>query len=65
MGKIREDFNAFKEQQSKLNQNLIERLNSLEVQTRRSNEKTNAIPLIVQKNTILGKLISLNDRLKR
>jgi hypothetical protein len=50
MGKIREDFNAFKEQQSKLNQNLIERLNSLEVQTRRSNEKTNAIPLIVQKN---------------
>jgi hypothetical protein len=65
MGKIREDLNAFKEQQRELNQDLIERLNSLEVQTKRSNENTEAISTIVQIKNILEKLISFDDRLKR
>jgi hypothetical protein len=65
MGKIREDLNAFKEQQRELNQDLIERLNSLKVQTKRSNENTEAISTIVQIKNILEKLISFDDRLKR
>ncbi len=69
MGQLRNDLNAFKEQQRELNQSFIERLNSLEVQkqnvTSRSNENTEAILTIVQIRNISEKLISFDDRIKR
>ena len=69
MGQLRNDLNAFKEQQRELNQSFIERSNSLEVQkqnlTSRSNENTEAIPTIVQIRNISEKLISFDDRIKR
>ena len=69
MGQLKNDLNAFKEQQRELNQSFIERLNSLEVQkqnlTSISNENTEAIPTIVQIRNISEKLISFDDRIKR
>ncbi len=69
MGQLRNDLNAFKEQQRELNQSFIERLNSLEVRnqksTIRSNENTESITTIVQIRNILEKLISFDDRIKR
>ncbi len=66
MGQLRNDLNAFKEQQRELNQSFIERLNSLEVQkqnvTSRSNENTEAILTIVQIRNISEKLISFEIR---
>ena len=69
MGQLKNDLNAFKEQQRELNQSFIERLNSLEVQkqnlTSGSNENTETIPTFVQIKNILEKLISFDDRIKR
>ena len=69
MGQLRNDLNAFKQQQRELNQSFIERLNSLEVQkqnlTSRSNENTETVLIIDQIRNISEKLISFDDRIKR
>jgi hypothetical protein len=39
MGKLRNDLNAFKEQQAELNQNMAQRLLTLEVKTQNSIER--------------------------
>ena len=68
MGKLRNDFDAFKEQQTQLNQNMTERLLSLEVHNQNSVSKlienTEPIATVVQIRSILEKLISFDDRIK-
>jgi len=69
MGKLRNDFNVFKEQQVELNQSLTERLILLEDQNqnsvRRFNENNEKFASVVQISNILEKLISFDDRIKR
>ena len=69
MGKLRNDFNFFKEQQVGLNQSLTQRLCSLEDQNknsvRRFNENNEQSATVVQISNILEKLISFDDRIKR
>ena len=69
MGKLRDDFNVFKEQQVELNQSLTQRLILLEDQNqnsvRRFNENTKQFASVVQIRNISEKLISFDDRIKR
>ena len=69
MGKLRNDFNFFKEQQVELNQSLTQRLRSLEDQNkntvRRFYENNEQSATVVQISNILEKLISFDDRIKR
>ena len=62
MSEFRNQLNAFKEQQTELNQNFLERLNSLEEQNKNTNEPLSAL---VQIGTILEKLATFDDRLKK
>ena len=69
MGKLRDDFNVFKEQQVELNQSLTQRLRLLKDQNqnsvRRFNENTEQFASVVQIRNISEKLISFDDRIKR
>ena len=69
MGKLRDDFNVFKEQQVELNQSLTQRLRLLEDQNqnsvRRFNENNEKYASVVQISNISEKLISFDDRIKR
>ena len=69
MGKLRNDLNAFKEKQAELNQNMAQRLLTLEVQTQNSIERQNVnsqrFATVVQISDILEKLGSFDDRVKR
>jgi len=69
MGQLKSEFNAFKEHQKGLNQNLIQRLNSLEVKNqnsiRRFNENSQQFATVVQIKNLVDKLTSFDDRIKR
>ena len=69
MGKLRDDFNVFKEQQVELNQSLTQRLRLLEDQNqnsvRRFNENNEKYASVVQISNISEKLISFDDRIKK
>jgi len=69
MGKLRNDLNAFKEQQRELNQGFIERLNSLDAQnqksTIRSNENIEAIQTIDQIRNLSENFFPFDNRIKR
>ena len=69
MGKLRDDFNVFKEQQVELNQSLTQRLRLLEDQNqnsvRRFNENNEQFATVVQISNISEKLISFDARIKR
>ena len=69
MGQLKSEFNAFKEHQKELNQNLIQRLNSLEVKNqnsiRRFNENSQQFATIVQIKKLVDKLTLFDDRIKR
>jgi hypothetical protein len=66
MGKLRNDFNAFKEQQTELNQNMAQRLLTFKVQTQNSIERQNKnsqrFAIVVQISDILEKLGLFDDR---
>ena len=68
MGKLRNDFNAFREQQDKLNQSLIKQLQSIKVQNESAMgqrhqciENTSATAKI---RLIFAKLTSFNERIR-
>ena len=69
MGQLKSEFNAFKEDQKELNQNLIRRLNSIEIKNqnsiRRFNENSQQFATIVQIKKLVDKLTSFDDRIKR
>jgi len=69
MGKLRDDFNVFKEQQVELNQSLTQRLRLLEDQNqnsvRRFNENNEKFASVVQIRNISEKLISFDARIKK
>ena len=69
MGQLKSEFNAFKEHQKELNQNLIQRLNSLEVKNqnsiRRFNENSQQFATVVQIKNLVDKLTLFDDRIKR
>ena len=69
MGQLKSEFNAFKEHQKELNQNLIQRLNSLEVKNqnsiRRFYENSQQFATVVQIKNLVDKLTSFDDRIKR
>jgi hypothetical protein len=69
MGKLRNDFDAFKAQQTELSQSLTQRLHSLEVlyqnSVREFNENTGTFATVAQVMNILEKLISFDSRIKR
>ena len=69
MDQSKNEFNAFKEHQKELNQNLIQRLNSLEVKNqnsiRRFYENSQQFATVVQIKNLVDKLTSFDDRIKR
>ena len=69
MDQSKNEFNAFKEHQKELNQNLIQRLNSLEVKNqnsiRRFHENSQQFATVVQIKNHVDKITSFDDRIKR
>ena len=69
MDQSKNEFNAFKEHQKELNQNLIQRLNSLEVKNqnsiRRFYENSQQFATVVQIKNLVDKLTLFDDRIKR
>ncbi len=69
MDQSKNEFNAFKEHQKEPNQNLIQRLNSLEVKNqnsiRRFYENSQQFATVVQIKNLVDKLTSFDDRIKR
>jgi hypothetical protein len=69
MGQLKSELNAYKEHQKELNQNLIQRLNSLEVKNqnsiRRFNENSQQFATVVQIKKLVDKLTLFDNRIKR
>ncbi len=65
MDKLRNDFNAFKEQQTDLNRSVMERLDTLETQNHNSARRLNDNTDVLQERSIPEKLISFDARIQR
>jgi len=68
MGQLKNEFNAFKEQQTELNQSIIQRLNSIEAgnqsMRRQTEEYNGTISTVVQIQSIRNELVAFEGRIK-
>ena len=68
MGQLKNEFNAFKEQQTELNQSIIQRLNSIEAGNqsviRQIEEYNGTISTVVQIQSIRNELVAFEGRIK-
>ena len=68
MDQLKNEFNAFKEQQMELNQSVIQRLNSIEAgnqsMRRQTEEYNGTISTVVQIQSIRNELVAFEGRIK-
>jgi hypothetical protein len=68
MGQLKNEFNAFKEQQTELNQSIIQRLNSIEAGNQRVirqiEEYNGTISTVVQIQSIRNELVAFEGRIR-
>ena len=68
MGQLKNEFNAFKEQQTELNQSIIQRLNSIEAgnqsMRRQTEEYNGTISTVVPIQSIRNELVAFEGRIR-
>ena len=68
MGQLKNEFNAFKEQQTELNQSIIQRLNSIEAGNqsviRQIEEYNGTISTVVQIQSMRNELVAFEGRIR-
>ena len=68
MGQLKNEFNAFKEQQTELNQSIIQRLNSIEAGNqsviRQIEEYNGIISTVVQIQSMRNELVAFEGRIR-